>query len=164
MYRYKKYSCVDIFTLPPCIGCVWAYASLHRSIFPLIVSVRFLLSTYYDGCSTHITLLVLYRVYILNTRAAERFCVFWVFWVKSDLQCKKLIRNNRKHDRHWCFFFGKWGSNIKSLFFKLIFQNSASGTRSGIALIWIPPNLSNKKSALVHVMAWCCQQNITLAA
>ena len=51
----------------------------------------------------------------------------------------------------------RYGSNYKSLFFKPIIPNNSLGTLSEIALSWMPEDLPNKKSTLVHVMVWCHQ-------
>ena len=45
----------------------------------------------------------------------------------------------------------------KSIIFKLIVQKSNFGNHGEIALRWMPPNLTNDKSILVYVMAWCHQ-------
>ena len=49
------------------------------------------------------------------------------------------------------------GSNLKSMNYKLILQNSNLNAHCGIALRWMLPNLTNEKLTLVQVMAWCCQ-------
>ena len=36
-------------------------------------------------------------------------------------------------------------------------QNSSLGIRWEIALRWMPPNLTNERSTLSQVIAWCCQ-------
>ena len=41
------------------------------------------------------------------------------------------------------------------IIFKLIIQNSSLGAHCGIAVRWMPQNLTNEKSTLVQVMAWC---------
>ena len=43
------------------------------------------------------------------------------------------------------------------MIFKLIRYDDSLGTHCEITLMWIPQNLTNKKSTLVQVMAWCCQ-------
>ena len=48
---------------------------------------------------------------------------------------------------------GACGSNVKSMIFKFIIQNS--GMR--ITFRWMPHNLINEKSTLVQVMAWCSE-------
>ena len=52
---------------------------------------------------------------------------------------------------------GRCGSNFKSLIFRLIIQHSSLGTCCEIALRWMPENLTNKRSTLLQVMAWCRQ-------
>ena len=42
-------------------------------------------------------------------------------------------------------------STFKRMIFKLIIQNNSLGTRWGIAVMWMPQNLTNEKSALVQV-------------
>ena len=44
---------------------------------------------------------------------------------------------------------------ILSLVFKLIVDNSSMATRCEIALGWMPKNLTDDKSILVHLLAWC---------
>ena len=51
----------------------------------------------------------------------------------------------------------KCDNNMKSIIFKLITQNDSLGTSWEIELSWVPQNLINEKSALVQVLAWCCQ-------
>ena len=48
-------------------------------------------------------------------------------------------------------------SNFQDIIFKLVTQNIRLITDCKIALRWMPENLSNAKSTLVQVMAWCCQ-------
>ena len=48
-------------------------------------------------------------------------------------------------------------NNFGSKIFKLIPQNSSLGACCEIAPRWLPQNLSNEKSTLVQVMAWCRQ-------
>ena len=53
---------------------------------------------------------------------------------------------------------GKCSINFKSIIFKLTIQKSSLGTCCEIALRRrMPQNLTNEKSTLVQVMAWCCQ-------
>ena len=49
------------------------------------------------------------------------------------------------------------GTNFKNVILKLIICNSNLATQSLIALMWMPQNLTDEKSTLVEVMAWCCQ-------
>ena len=49
---------------------------------------------------------------------------------------------------------GRCGNIIQNLIFKLIIQKS---TRCEFSVRWIPQNLTNEKSKLVQVMAWCLQ-------
>ena len=51
----------------------------------------------------------------------------------------------------------RWESNFKSVIFKLISQIDISSISYEIALGWIPQHLTDDKSTLVHVMAWCRQ-------
>ena len=44
--------------------------------------------------------------------------------------------------------------------FKLTVDNSDIDTRCEIALGWIPQNLTDDKSTLVHVLAWCHQATV----
>ena len=50
---------------------------------------------------------------------------------------------------------GRWGSNCKIEIF--IEQNISTGTRYEVSLSWMLCKLTNEKSTLVEVMAWCCQ-------
>ena len=52
---------------------------------------------------------------------------------------------------------GKCGSNFNSMIFKLIIQNSSLGTYCDVTLMWMQLNLTNGKSTLAQVMAWCRQ-------
>ena len=52
---------------------------------------------------------------------------------------------------------GSCGGNFKSMIIKLSMQNSILGTQCEIALRWMPQNLTNEKTILVPVMAWCCK-------
>ena len=52
---------------------------------------------------------------------------------------------------------GRSDNNFGSKIFKVIPQNISLGTCCEIALRWQPQNLSNVKSTLVQVMAWCHQ-------
>ena len=53
------------------------------------------------------------------------------------------------------------GSNSENIFFKLIIQNSRLSTQCEIALMWMPLNPTNEKSALVQVMTdyWLLRGN-----
>ena len=51
---------------------------------------------------------------------------------------------------------GRCGSKFKSVIFETI-QNSSLDTCCEIALKWMLQNLTNEKSTLVQVMAWCRQ-------
>ena len=46
---------------------------------------------------------------------------------------------------------------FKSMFFRLTMQNSSLDIRCEIVLRWLTQNLTNDKSTLVQVMAWCHQ-------
>ena len=49
------------------------------------------------------------------------------------------------------------GNNFKSMIFKPIIQINILGSHCEIALRWMRQDLTNDKSTLVQVMAWCCQ-------
>ena len=49
---------------------------------------------------------------------------------------------------------GRCCSNFKSITLKLIIQKSTLGE---ITLSWMPQNLTNKRSTLLQIMAWCHQ-------
>ena len=53
--------------------------------------------------------------------------------------------------------FGRFANNFEIITFKLIIQNNGLGTCCQIALRWKQQNLTNDKSTLVQVMAWCRQ-------
>ena len=55
---------------------------------------------------------------------------------------------------------GRCGNNFKTIIFKGIMQNNTLGTHCEIALRWMSHNLTNEKSTLVQVMAWCQQAPI----
>ena len=46
---------------------------------------------------------------------------------------------------------------LKSMILKLIIQDSSLDACYQIVLGWMPKNVTNEKSTLVHVMAWCLQ-------
>ena len=52
---------------------------------------------------------------------------------------------------------GRCGSNFRSKNVKLIIQNSRLGSRCEFGLRWMSQNLTNAKSTLVQVLAWCRQ-------
>ena len=52
---------------------------------------------------------------------------------------------------------GRFEQNFRSLIFKLISVNDGWGIPCKIALRWMPLDLTDDKSTLVQVMAWCCQ-------
>ena len=55
---------------------------------------------------------------------------------------------------------GRCGNHFRNIIFKLIIQNDNLGTCCKISFRWMLQNLSNAKSTLVQVMAWCCQATI----
>ena len=52
---------------------------------------------------------------------------------------------------------GRFQINFRSLIFKLTFVNGGWGISYEISLRWMPLDLTDDKSTLVHVMAWCRQ-------
>ena len=52
---------------------------------------------------------------------------------------------------------GRFQFNCRYVIFKLILLNGGWGISYGIAPRWIPLNLTDDKSTLVQLMAWCCQ-------
>ena len=52
---------------------------------------------------------------------------------------------------------GRCGSNSKSIIFKPIMQNNSLVIQCKSALRWMSHKLTNEKSTLVQVMAWCHQ-------
>ena len=48
-------------------------------------------------------------------------------------------------------------SNLKSIIFKLIIQNTSLCTQCEIVVKWMPQEPTNEKSTFVQVMAWCHQ-------
>ena len=57
---------------------------------------------------------------------------------------------------------GRPGHNSKSMILKLIMQNTSLGTHCVIALQWMSQKLTDEKSTLAQVMAWCFSQCWTL--
>ena len=57
---------------------------------------------------------------------------------------------------------GRPGHNSKSMILKLIMQNNSLGTYCVIALQWMSQKLTDEKSTLAQVMAWCLSQCWTL--
>ena len=49
---------------------------------------------------------------------------------------------------------GRCSRSFRRIIFKLIIQNSSLSAHCGIALRWMPQNLTNEKSTQVQVMAW----------
>ena len=49
------------------------------------------------------------------------------------------------------------GGNLQNIMSNLNIQNGGLCTPCEIAVTWMPQNLTNKKSTLVQVMAWCHQ-------
>ena len=87
-------------------------------------------------------------VWELTTKAMDNFCAqerWECYLVTYNLTCILVIGP------------GIFGTNFKGIIFKLIILKSIQGTRYEIVLIWMPHNLSNEKSTLVRVMAWCRQ-------
>ena len=52
---------------------------------------------------------------------------------------------------------GRCGTNFKSVILEVIVQNSCLGACCEIAFNWMPQDLTDDKSTLVQVMAWCRQ-------
>ena len=52
---------------------------------------------------------------------------------------------------------GKFQFNFRLVIFKFILVNGGWGISNKIALRWMPPDLTDDKSTLVQVMAWCRQ-------
>ena len=77
----------------------------------------------------------------------------------------KLFSLNSYSDKHRKFNSlspGGCGSNFTSVFFKLILWTDIFSTSCGLGLKWVSQNPTDN-STLVHIMALCCQQAITLA-
>ena len=73
---------------------------------------------------------------------------WWMIWFKATEGLPKAFSINSLSSE-------KYGSNSKSLYFKpIILENSLSSHRE-IALRWMPQNLTDQKSTLVQLMAWC---------
>ena len=68
-----------------------------------------------------------------------------------------LLTNSTSQEKNNSLIPGRCGSNFKSVFVKLIIQNSSWGICCEITLGWLPQNLINEKSTLFPVMAWCHQ-------
>ena len=98
-------------------------------------------------------------------------CGYWDSCVASEITLKDMAniyldQSTTKHNKAWTHWMVwmmnslvlvRWGGNFKRVIFKLITQNSSLGTWSEIVLRQMPQNLTNEKSALVQVMAWCRQ-------
>ena len=56
---------------------------------------------------------------------------------------------------HWPL--GDFSLNLRKVIFKLILVNGGWGISYEIALRWMPQDLTDDKSTLVQVMAWCLQ-------
>ena len=52
---------------------------------------------------------------------------------------------------------GKFQFNFRKIIFKLTLVNGDWGISCEISLRWMPQDLTDDKSTLVQVMAWCCQ-------
>ena len=52
---------------------------------------------------------------------------------------------------------GRFEENFREVIFKVISVTDGWGISCKIALRWMPLNLTDDKSTLVQVMAWCCQ-------
>ena len=52
---------------------------------------------------------------------------------------------------------GKYGSSFKSTIFKLIIENCILGIHCEITLGCTLQNLTDEKSTLDQILAWCCQ-------
>ena len=86
-------------------------------------------------------------------------------WVKAQktTSAGTQIHVNRKY-RTWIkttwnfiILLAPWrcGNKYKTICFKLNIQNSSMGTCNEICLRWMPQNLTNEKSTLIQVLAWC---------
>ena len=81
--------------------------------------------------------------------------------VESHYDLVVLVCKGRWHQLSMAVgFVNSWASQrresiFKSMIFKHMIWNSDLGTHCEIALRWMPQNLTNKKSTLVEVMAWC---------
>ena len=76
----------------------------------------------------------------------------------------KFININKLINKHVLYHFGfnslapaGCGSNFKIMIFQLITQNINLANRCEISLRCMPQNLTDDKSILVQVMAWCHQ-------
>ena len=56
---------------------------------------------------------------------------------------------------------GRCKSYLKSMIFKFIIQNRNKDTCCEIAVVWMPHNLTIKKSTMVQIMAWCYEATRT---
>ena len=111
----------------------------------------------------------------------KRFLQYWAFvrgihWSLMDFSAR--VSNMELLSKQWswqlfempwksCDFtvmwvllllwYHKYGSDIKCIILKLIMRSSSLGTRWEIVLRWMHQNLTNDKSTLGQVMAWCHQ-------
>ena len=72
----------------------------------------------------------------------------WNVWYKSALRCCYVI--NSLHP-------GRFELNFRWVIFKLILVIGGWGMTCEIAVRWLPLDLTDDKSTLVHVMSWCRQ-------
>ena len=82
-----------------------------------------------------------------NPQDIQPWCGFENYWFKSASsrgQCVQLAPR-------------RFEQNFRQVIFKLISVTDAWGISCKIALRWMPLDLTNDKSTLVQVMAWCRQ-------
>ena len=90
-------------------------------------------------------------LHIINTQPNSDTCRVLVWLLTHKRHCIFWYDSNQTH-----LPLGNMG-NCKSIIFKLTIENSTWGTHCKIAHRWIPQNITNEKSTLVQVMAWCHQ-------
>ena len=94
------------------------------------------------------------RCWARNTRSV---------WVVALWETSTMARNNRHIFKtlqfiiltHWSP--GRFQFNFRKVIFKLTLMNGGWGISYEIALRWMPQDLTDDKSTLVQVMAWCHQ-------
>ena len=106
----------------------------------------------------------------------------WTSWTGSWLQTRgftgdqSILTQDFIHSVWWCWTWSVSGTKkikfvkthwhmgnvavmlkVKCRISKIIIQKRSLGTYNEITFKWTPQQLTNKKSTLAQVMAWCCQ-------
>ena len=76
--------------------------------------------------------------------------------LKNEQVCVKIIQLFSLSEFE-CIYPWKWGNSFKSVIFRHMLQIKFMNTSCKITPRWMPQSTFDDKSALIHVMAWCCQ-------